>query len=285
MPELELQHHRQRIIVIGCDDIGSAIASVLHRGGAAVVLVDAADPPWARRGRAYTDAWYVGGATLDAVDACFCGSVKSIPAILDRGDMIAATTWSWEGVAASLHPVAVIDTRVEGPTGAVAHRPPELQGMLAIGVGTTRVGAWRADVVIAKSPSSATRESPAGSGETRSADGAVARIDAPRGGRFRTRHQIAERVECGDVIGELGMVPIVSATAGVLTALAARGARIDAGHTLAEIDPRCGAAHCFGIAPQTRAIAHRVGAAIRNATKGPLPELQSRARERPPIPA
>src|SRR6478672_2845388 len=130
---------RAVVVVVGCDDVGSAIAHAMHVADFAVVLVDDIDPPWIRRGRSYTDAWYVGGATLDAIDACFCGSVKSIPAILDRGDMIAATTWSWEGVAASLDPVAVIDTRAERATPAVARRPASLHGVLAIGVGTTRV--------------------------------------------------------------------------------------------------------------------------------------------------
>jgi len=90
-------------VVIGCDDIGSAIAWTLHCAGLAVALVDAADPPWPRRGMSYTDAWYVGGATLEQVDACFCTSVRSVPTVLARGDMIAATTWSWEGVVTALH--------------------------------------------------------------------------------------------------------------------------------------------------------------------------------------
>jgi hypothetical protein len=271
MPESKLRHHRRSVIVIGCDDIGSAIACVLHRAGAAVVVVDTADPPWAHRGRSYADAWYVGGATLDAIDACFCGSVKSIPAILDRGDMIAATTWSWEGVAASLDPVAVIDTRAERATPAVAGRPEALQGVLAIGVGTTRVGGWRADAVIATGPLHATREWPAGRGERQCAHAAVAQIDAPHGGRFRTRHQIAERVDAGDVVGELGAFAVVATVAGVLTALAARGARIGPGHTLAEIDSRRDGVSCFGITPEARAIAHRVAAALRNTPQAPLP--------------
>ena len=69
--------HRPIVAVLGCDDVGSAIACTLQEAGAAVVLIDDADPPWARRGRSYTDAWYVGGATLERVDACFCGSVRS----------------------------------------------------------------------------------------------------------------------------------------------------------------------------------------------------------------
>ena len=269
MPDSKLHHQRRSVIVIGCDDIGSAIACVLHRAGAAVVIVDVADPPWARRGRSYTDAWYVGGATLDAIDACFCGSVKSIPAILDRGDMIAATTWPWEGVAVSLDPLAIIDTRAQRAAPAVARRPASLQGVLAVGVGTTRVGGWRADTVIATSPSLATSESPNGRGERQCTDAVVARIDAPHGGRFRTRHQIAERVDAGDVVGDLGAFAVVATMAGVLTALAARGARIGPGHTLAEIDSHRDAVNCFGITSEARAIAHRVAAAVRHPPPAP----------------
>lgn len=110
---------RPIVIVVGCDDVGSAIAHSLHCAGAGVVLIDAADPPWPRRGMSYADAWYVGGATLADVDACFCASVKSIPAVLDRGDTIAATTWSLTGVAVALQPIAYVDSRTIA-------RPPSL---------------------------------------------------------------------------------------------------------------------------------------------------------------
>ena len=120
---------RPVVIVVGCDDVGSAIAHSLHCAGAAVVLIDAADPPWPRRGMSYADAWYVGGATLADVDACFCASVKSIPAVLDRGDTIAATTWSLTGVAVALQPIAYVDSRTIA-------RPPSL----APRVDATRAG-------------------------------------------------------------------------------------------------------------------------------------------------
>jgi hypothetical protein len=192
--------------------------------------------------------------------------VRSIPAILDRGDMIAATTWSWEGVAVALDPVAVVDTRAGRATTAAARRPASLEGLLAIGVGTTRVGGWRADVVVA--PDAARVD--AGQqrcGEHRSAHASAARIDAPFGGRFRTRHQIAERVDAGDIVGELGAFAVVAPMAGVVTALAARGARIAPGHTLLEVDPRGDDAHCFGITAQARAIGHQVAAALRRTTQ------------------
>jgi hypothetical protein len=271
MPGTKLRNERPSIVVMGCDDIGSAIACTLHRAGAAVVVVDSADPPWARRGMSYTDAWYVGGATLEGVDACFCGSVRSLPAILSRGDMIGATTWSWEGVAATLHPVAVIEARAGRVTSVAARRPASLEGVLAIGIRATQVGGWPADVVIADGFPRSMRSLATDSGERPPVDGAVARIDAPHAGRFRTRHEIAERVEAGDVIGELGAFAAVARVGGVLTALAARGARIAPGHTLAEIDSRS-EVRCFGMTADALAIAHRVGAAVRNATKRSLPQ-------------
>ena len=253
------------VAVLGCDDVGSAIACTLHGAGASVVLIDDADPPWARRGRSYTDAWYVGGATLEQVDACFCGSVRSLPAVLARGDMIAATTWSVHGVAAAVRPIAVVDTR-PGCTMSVSRTRPEfLDGVLTIGVRTTQVAGWPADVVIA-----GPRHAPGMHSSARALppEAPRERIDAPHAGRFRTRHEIAERVEAGDVLGELGAFACVAPIAGILTALAPRGARVAAGNVLAEIDPRGDPVGCFGIEPEARAIAHRVCAAVRTMGRG-----------------
>jgi hypothetical protein len=256
--------NRSTVAVLGCDDVGSAIACILHAAGAAVVLIDDADPPWARRGRSYTDAWYVGGATLERVDACFCGSVRSLPAVLARGDMIAATTWSVQGVATAVQPTVVVETR-PGCTMSVSRtRPAFLDSVLTISVRTTQVAGWPADIVIA-----GPRHAPGTHASARALppDAQRERIDAPHAGRFRTRHEIAERVEAGDVLGELGVFACVAPIAGVLTALAPRGARVAAGHALAEIDPQGDPVGCFGIEPGARAIAHRVCAAVRTTSR------------------
>ena len=256
--------NRPIVAVLGCDDVGSAIACALHGAGAAVVLIDDADPPWARRGRSYTDAWYVGGATLERVDACFCGSVRSLPAVLARGDMIAATTWSAQGVVSALQAVAVVEAR-PGCTMSVSRTRPEfLDGVLTIGVRTTQVAGWPADIVIAGA-----RHAPGmrASAHSLRPEAQLARIDAPHAGRFRTRHEIAERVEPGDVLGDLGTFACVAPIAGILTALAPRGARVAAGHVLAEIDPRGDPVRCYGIESETRAIAQRVRAAVRTSVR------------------
>ncbi|HMA32684.1 MAG TPA: hypothetical protein VKT00_12800 [Casimicrobiaceae bacterium] len=214
---------RPVVIVVGCDDIGSAIARALHLGGAGVVLIDDADPPWPRRGMSYADAWYVGGATLANIDACFCASVKSIPAVLDRGDTIAATTWSLHGVAVALRPIAFVDSRA-----------------------------------IARAPAFASR------------------VDAGHSGRFLTRHRIAERVERGELLGEVSGEGVHAPVSGVLHGLAARGARVVAGQTLAEIDESGDASRCFGVSLEAQAAAQNVlctlGMRLRASRGGAVPE-------------
>lgn len=270
-----MREHRQErdgpvVIVIGCDEIGSAIAHVLHRSGAAVVLIDDIDPPWARRGRSYVDAWYVGGATLDRLDACFCASVKSIPELLARGEMIAATTWSLEGVSNAVRPSAVVDARAGSSMQLAGSRPPFLEGTRMIGVRGARVAGWPADILIAgeRPPDGAAEAANGSDGDAASPPAGAFRIEAPCAGRFRTRHEISECVELGTVLGELGRFAAIAPADGMLTALSARGARVAQGHLLLEIDPSRDVRRCFGITEEARALAQRVNAVVRRASGG-----------------
>jgi xanthine dehydrogenase accessory factor len=259
--ELEI---RPTAVVIGCGDVGSAIAHALHRAGCAVVLVDQADPPWTRRGMAYTDAWYVGAASLAGVDACFCASVRSIPFVLDKRDMIAATTWSWQGVADALQPIAVVDARM-----AKRQSPASLKqngGPLTIGLGPGFVAGVQVDVAIetawgdelgAVIESGATR---AFSGEPRPIGGAGREryVYAPRAGRFQTDRGIGECVAAGDDVATLDGEPIAAPRSGALRGLTARGARVPVGQKIVEVDPRGDPSLCFGLGERPRRIAQGV---------------------------
>lgn len=257
-------------IVLGCGDVGSAVAHALHRAACAVVLIDAVDPAWPRRGMAYVDAWYAGAAELEGVAACFCASVRSIPFVLDRHDMIAATTWSWRGVATALQPIALVDARV-----AKRALPPSLKSespapLVTIGLGPGfRAGehvdvavetAW-GDALGAVIESGATRPF---EGEPRPIAG-VGReryIYAARPGRFQTLMRIGDRVQAGEAIAMLDGETIAAPLAGVLRGLSARGARITAGQKIVEIDPRGDPALCFGLGERPRRIADGVVEAL-----------------------
>ena len=235
-------------IVLGCDEIGSAVAHRLHRDGFAVVLIDGIDPPHPRRGMAFTDAWYEGSTQLAGVAAVFCASVRSIPSVLDRSVAVAATTWSWGGVASALAPLAIIETRAPSARRSVVDGRA-LPPLMALEVVPGAVAGPEFDVAIALPPPQASRERV---------------VYAPCDGRFGTRRSIGEQVRSGDVLGTLGGEAIIAPIDGCLRGLSARGARLRSGDELVEIDPSAEPTRCFGLDPRASAIAEGVSRALRD---------------------
>lgn len=220
-------------VVVGANATGSAIAHRLHGAGWSVVLIDDVDPAWTRRGQAYTDAWYVGVAELAGTPAVFCASVRSIPAALDRGRAIAATTWSAGGVATAVQPLAVVDARgaeLGGPElGAVTIQrtdDPEV-----------RAAPWRIDVAAAP---------------------VTFVVRSPQGGHFRTHRSIGEVVAAGELLGAVAGNAVVAAASGRIVGLSARGARVGRNAPVAEIDAEAAREDCFGLGPIASAAARDV---------------------------
>jgi len=264
---MSLSVGRPVAVVLGAGDIGSAVALAAHRAGFAVVLCDEVDPPWPRRGMAFTDAWYVGSADLDGEAAMFCASAKSIPAVLHRHRLIAATTWSWRGVVESLAAVALVDARMRNRSVSDDLRTDALT---AVGLGPGFVAGRNVDVaietswgdrlgaVVASGPTLGLH------GEPRAIGGAGRErfVYGPSGGRFMTDHHIASPVAKGEVVGAVGTTRIVAPLDGVLRGLSAHGARISEGAKIVEVDPRGDPASCFGTGERPRAIARGVVAAL-----------------------
>jgi xanthine dehydrogenase accessory factor len=231
-------------IVIGCDNIGSAVAHSLHRAGLRVVLADAADPPWPHRGRTFANAWYIGTAELEGEITCFCASVRSIPSVLRRG-LIAATTWSWMGLADALDPAVIVDARVRRSLETarlLGHAP------VTVAIGPGFAAGVDANVVVESTDSAA---ADAEAAHARSTEPVCERrrhaVIAGTAGRFMTTHGIGDRVEAGQVVGYIGLRPVVAPRRGVLLGLSARGARVALGQRVVEVDGRGEPAFCFGI--------------------------------------
>jgi xanthine dehydrogenase accessory factor len=251
------------VIVLGCNDVGSAVACALHGAGWSVVLVDDADPRWHRRGMAFTNAWYIGNAELDGAGACFCASLKSIPSVLGRG-MIAATTWSWGSVADALHPAALVDA------GRSRRRPEILRGRvpLTIGIGPDFVAGENVDVALEGPIDAADVAALAG----RENDFPVSWrrsyvVASTRYGRFMTERRIGDNVRAGEKIGAVGNQTVSAPANGVLLGLAARGARIEPGDELVEVDPNGVPYRCHGISTGSRTVAAAVVSALGERTE------------------
>jgi len=250
------EYGRPAAIVIGAGEIGSAVAVVLHRVGCAVVLTDEVDPAWPRRGMAFTNAWYIGNAELDGEAAVFCASLKSIPAVLDRHRAVAATSWSWAGIARSFQPAIIVDASLRSPGGGMLAADCHAGAVLTIGLKTNGSPEVGFDVAVECPPDEYSGD----------AGNAVA---AAHNGRFSTSRRIGDRVAAGEVVGGIGSHAVVAPCDGALRGLAARGARVQRGARIVEVDPRGDPVLCFGLDERAAAIAREV---LRAATEhGALP--------------
>jgi hypothetical protein len=278
---------RRVAIVIGADEVGSAIAIALHRAGLATVLCDDVDPPWARRGMAYTNAWYAGNAELDGEAAVFCSSVKSIPVVLNGERLIAATTWPWAGIADALQPSAIVDARQHRQEQGTDLKSRAPEGACTIGFGANFKSGIDVDVAIE-----------VGGGERNDATFAVAQsmprlagpgqlggvsheccVFASGPGRFTTYRRIGDRVREGEVVAAIGARPVSAPLDGVLRGLSARGARIFEGAMVVEIDPRGDATLCYGIEERSLQIAQAVISQLMPGTGKPDAAAESRTFE------
>jgi len=247
-------------VVTRCaNDVGSAVACALRGAGWSVVIVDDADPPWHRRGMAFTNAWYIGNAELEGAGACFCASLKSIPSVLAHG-MIAATTWSWGSVADALRPKVLVDA------GRSHRRPEVLRGRvpLTIGIGPDFVAGENVDVALEAPAGLAAvgSESPGVQDRAPAAQRKSYVVASTRYGRFMTERRIGDSVRSGEKIGAVGNQAVAAPASGVLLGLAARGARIEPGDELVEVDPNGVPYRCHGIGAGARKVAANVLAVL-----------------------
>jgi xanthine dehydrogenase accessory factor len=142
---------------------------------------------------------------------------------------------------------------------------------LTIGIGSGFVEGEDVDVTIeipAESPGGsegrdAEFPQPVGNGLEASMTGvAGCRVEAPRHGRFMTERRIGETVRVGQIVGGLGNQAVAAPAGGVLVGLAARGARIEPGDTLVEVDPGGIAYGCYGVSEGARRVAAGVLSAL-----------------------
>ncbi len=219
-----------------------------------MVVTDDVDPAWPRRGMAFTNAWYIGNAELDGEAAVFCASLRSIPSVLDRRGAIAATSWSWAGVAAALEPLVIVDATMRDPPSGALPGARDPKNALTVALVAAFVPGPGVDVVIPCLP------------EPEFAGGVV---HASRSGRFATSRRIGDRVSSGEIVGGVGALPVAAPCDGVLRGLSARGARLAEGSTIVEVDPSADPVLCFGLDSRGAAIGRDVVGALRE--RGLLP--------------
>jgi hypothetical protein len=253
-------HKRCRFaIVLGTNEIASAVAVYLHRARYGVVLAQDPFPPVIRRKMAFHDALYGDAVPVDGVIGERADDGMQVFKALRSPERVQVT---WLGLP-DLLPVGEVDVLVDARLQK--HRlTPDLRRLakLAVGLGPGFSSFTNCDVAIETRPGRSgliIRD-----GWTDRADGLANPLGSAGAerfaysqtqGRWHTPVEIGSRVFKGFVLGHLSGAAIIAPCDGMLRGIARDGSEVPAGVKLLEIDPRGRHAQWTGIDERGRSIA------------------------------
>ncbi|WP_442756576.1 xanthine dehydrogenase [Methylocystis sp. JAN1] len=256
-------------IVLGTNEIASAIAVRLSWERFRVIMSHDPFPPVIRRGMAFHDALYDDKAEVDGIVGKRAESAIEIVQTLAASGRIAVTHQQLTDLITLRTPTIIVDARMQKQRVT-----PDLRGLarLAVGVGPKFSAHRNCDIAIETHPER-TGDLVA-TGETRLADG-VARplggvgkerfVYSTRQGIWRTPLDVGALVFRDYVVGYLDGFPLRAPMDGYLRGIARDGTLTPASVKLIEIDPRGRQASWTGTDERGRAIASAVVEAIEKA--------------------
>ncbi len=283
--------HRKElfVVILGTNEIASAIAVQLARNGNCAVLSYDPDPPVIRRKMAFHDALFAGSAQVEDVVG---ERVDDVMQVLDavrgncsrRGQVLV----SWLGLL-DLRPICQIDVLIDARLQK-RRVTPDLRRLApwTIGLGPGFSATSNCHIAVETRPARIGLVE--GDGWTDPADGIASRLGdlgAERfvysgfAGHWRTPVEIGTRLHKDLVLGHLSGVPVLASRDGVLRGIVRNGSDVHAGVKLLEIDPRGRLAKWTGIDSRGRAIATATLAAIRLGAVEPLEPDRSSREELP----
>jgi hypothetical protein len=253
-------------VILGSNEIASAVAVYLQRGGHGVVLSHDPFPPVIRRKMSFHDALFDDPVTIEGVMALRADSGLEIRAGLARAPAVRITE------------LGILDLLVVGPIDILIDArmqkyqiTPDLRRLarMTIGLGPGFSAGENCDIAIETRPAKVGRI--IRRGPTDPADG-VSTVLGDRGmerfayalspGRWHTAVEIGTRVFKDFTIGHLGNAAVSAPLDGRLRGVVRDGIEVPAGVKLFEIDPRGRNASWTGIDNRGRSIAEAVMSAI-----------------------
>ncbi len=254
-------------VILGTNEIASAIGLQLVRANYCVVMSHDPHPPVIRRKMAFHDALFTDTARLEDVVAERVDDGVQVYQALRRPGRILVT---WLGLL-DLLPVRHIDLLIDARLQK-RRITPDLRRLarLAIGLGPSFSSSSNCDVAVETRPGKIgtvtdARWTDAADGVASSLGdiGAERFVYSPFAGRWHTPVEIGTRVYRDLVLGHLSGVPVLAPRDGILRGIVRDGSEVPAGVKLLEIDPRGRDAQWSGTDPRGRAIASATAAAVR----------------------
>ncbi len=268
---IQLEHAVRRgppypfAVILGTNEIASAIAVYLQRGGHTVVLSHDPLPPVIRRKMAFHDALYDDCDTLDGVGARRADTGLEIGAGLHAPGIIITELGLLDLIVLRTLDI-LVDARMQK-----YQITPDLRRLarFTIGLGPGFSGGSNCDTAIETRPGKVGRIIQRGA--TDAPDGVSARLGnrgaerfvrAETPGRWHTAIEIGTRIFKDFVVGHLSGAPVRAPFDGILRGVVRDGTEVPAGVKLLEVDPRGRKAAWTGIDDRARTIAKGVAKAI-----------------------
>ncbi len=255
-----LPSRRRLAVVLGTNEIASAVAVFLSRSGCDVILSHDPAPPVMRRGMAFHDALFGDPARLEGITAQRIDFVLEAFQVFARENLVAVTWLTLTELLVLRSIDILVDARMQKHVAK-----PDLRGLakIAVGLGPGFFVHGNCDVAVETKPG--LNGTVLMSGITEPADGRSIDLGsageerfvrADMDGRWHTSLDIGVRVYKGVIIGHHEGEPVRAPIDGVLRGLVRDGTMIPSGYKLLEIDPRSGrAAKWIGIDDRPRQIA------------------------------
>lgn len=253
------------IVVRGGGDIASGIIQKLHRSGFKVLILELKTPMVIRRRVSFAQAIFDGETTVEEIKAVKASTIDEIKNIWDR-EQVPIIIDEECSILKKINVDILIDS-------TLAKRNLGMEKSLApitIAVGPGFEAGRDVDIVIESNRGHDLGKlifngfAQANTGEPGNISGFTTErvIKAPCEGKIKSVLDIGDTVKKGQIIAQIGTVPVVSKIEGVIRGLIMNNTYVMEGLKIGDVDPRGIKEYCFTISEKARAIGGGVLEAI-----------------------
>ncbi|MDI4664486.1 xanthine dehydrogenase [Xanthobacter autotrophicus] len=251
--------------ILGTNEIASAVAVELHRGGYSVVLSHDPMPPVIRRKMAFHDALYEDDVSVDGVKAARADTGVKIREGLSRNEVLVTSLGLLDLIV-----LGTIDLLVDARMNKY-QVTPDLRRLaqLTIGLGPGFSGGANCDLAIETRPGKEGQiiqhgptDAPDGIARPLGTAASDRFVRSAVAGRWHSAIEIGARVFKDFHIGYLGGESVRAPFDGIVRGVVRDGTEVPAGVKLLEIDPRGRGAEWTGLDARALVIAKAVSRAL-----------------------
>ena len=253
-------------VILGTNEIASAVAVRLRRNGYGVVLSHDPLPPVIRRKMAFHDALFEDAVSVAGVAARRGDGGLEICADVRRFEGVIVTELGLLDLIVLRRLDILVDARMQKYLAI-----PDLRRLaqLTIGLGPGFCSGANCDVAIETRPGKAGQivrlgatDPPDGVSQPLGDHGGERFVRSEFAGRWQTAIEIGSRIFKDFVVGHLGNTPVRAPFDGILRGVVRDGTEVPSGFKLLEIDSRGRQASWTGIDSRGQLIANAVGETI-----------------------